>query len=88
MHVLTYGTPILTSDNLFVQRPEFEAIKRGVTGDFFKENSADDLECKLMEWVNLPTEKREKVRQEAYHVIDEKYNPHRQIETLLNVFHC
>lgn len=85
MHVLAYGTPILTSNNFFVQRPEFEAIKKGITGDFCEENSITDLENKLLKWINLPREKREKVRQEAYRVIDEKYNPHRQIETFLEV---
>jgi glycosyltransferase involved in cell wall biosynthesis len=82
MHVLAYGTPILTNDNLFVQRPEFEAVTKGVTGDFFKENSIYDLEEKILQWINLSPQKREIVRQEAYKVIDEKYNPHRQIETL------
>ncbi len=85
MHVLAYGTPILTSDNFYVQRPEFEAIKKGVTGDFFKDNSVEDLEDKLLNWINLSPEKREESRQEAYRVIDEKYNPHRQIETFLEV---
>ncbi|TLX75668.1 glycosyltransferase family 4 protein [Labilibacter sediminis] len=85
MHVLMYGTPILTSDNFFLQRPEFEAIKQGVTGDFFKDNSIKDLEDKLPKWIGLSKQKREEVRQKAYEEIDKKYNPHRQVETLKEV---
>ena len=82
MHSLVYGTPIITHDNFKNQMPEFEAINKGVSGDFFNENSLTDLVSKIKLWVSKDIELREDTRKQCYKVIDEKYNPQVQIEIL------
>ena len=82
MHSLVYGTPAITHDNFSNQGPEFEAIQPKLTGDFFKENNVDDLSEKIKTWICLDKQKREKVRQNCYAIIDEKYNPNFQIKIL------
>jgi glycosyltransferase involved in cell wall biosynthesis len=50
LHSMAYGTPVLTHDNLDHQMPEYAAIVPGVTGDFFAENSSDDLARAILKW--------------------------------------
>lgn len=87
IHSLMYGTPVITHQNFSKQMPEFEAIIQNKTGMFFKENDVDDLANKIEYWLNEMTHKRDDVRQDAYRIIDEKYNPHIQIELLKNVIY-
>jgi glycosyltransferase involved in cell wall biosynthesis len=82
MHSFVYGTPIITHNNFAKHGPEFEAIKEGVTGIFFKEGSVDDLVDKICNWITISADKREKIRDECYKIIDEKYNPCKQIKIL------
>lgn len=82
IHALTYGCPVITHNNFSNQMPEFEVINPGVTGDFFEENNVEDLAMKINGWLNLHPQNDDKIRNECYKVIDEKYNPHYQIELL------
>lgn len=83
MHAMTFGCPVISHDNFPMQMPEFEAIEKGKTGDFFKENDINSLAEAIKRWqTNSPD--REEIRKACYKVIDEKYNPHVQIETLRN----
>ena len=82
LHSLTYGTPIITNDNFSKQMPEFEVIQAGITGEFFKEGDLSDLVVKIKKWIDLSHEKRNEVRDIAYSMIDNKYNPHYQIDVL------
>lgn len=81
MHAMTFGCPVISHNNFPKQMPEFEAIEPGKTGAFFKENDVDDLARVIKQWKNSCSD-REAVRQACYKVIDEKYNPHVQIETI------
>ncbi len=82
LHAATYGLPIVTNDNFHKQMPEFEVIKKGVTGDFFKENDLDDLKQKISYWASLDLDSRNIVQKEAIKIIDDKYNPEYQIQIL------
>jgi len=77
IHCLMYGCPIITHDNFTRQMPEFEAIKDGVTGAFYKYGDLESLYETLSYW--LEHTDREKVRAAAYKEIDENWNPHNQI---------
>ena len=69
MHVMMYGTPVITHDNFPLQMPEFEAIVPSKTGAFFKYGEAGSLADTILSWcVNHPD--RETVRKECYHEID------------------
>lgn len=83
MHAMTFGCPVISHDNFPQQMPEFEAIEKGKTGDFFKENDINSLAEAIKRWQNNCGD-REEIRKACYKVIDEKYNPHVQIETLRN----
>ncbi len=82
MHSFTYGTPAISHNNFSNQGPEFESIKPGITGDFFEEDCAEDLSIIIQKWINLAEDERQKVRLAAFSVIDEKYNPHYQVQVL------
>lgn len=82
IHSMAYGVPVITHDNFVKHGPEFETIKTGKTGDFFKENDISDLSNKIEKWLSLESVKREKIRNACYTIIDEKYNPHYQVNLL------
>lgn len=81
MHAMTFGCPVISHDNFTLQMPEFEAIEPGKTGAFFKENDTDSLAEAIKNWMTNSCD-RLAVRQACYKVIDERYNPHKQIETI------
>ena len=74
MHSLVYGTPVITHDDADNQMPEFEAIIRGKTGDFFKRDDVGDLARVIRKWIASPWP-NEGTRQECYTIIDHYYNP-------------
>ena len=57
-------------------------IKPDFTGDFFKEKNIDDLAFTINKWLRLHPNNDDTIRQKCYKVIDEKYNPHFQIQLL------
>ena len=81
MHAMTFGCPVISHNNFPKQMPEFEAIEQGKTGTFFKENDIDSLAAAIKNWMANCAD-REAVRKACYKVIDEKYNPHVQVETI------
>jgi glycosyltransferase involved in cell wall biosynthesis len=81
MHAMTFGCPVISHDNFPMQMPEFEAIEKGETGDFFEENNINSLADTIQRWQTNCGD-REKIRKACYKVIDEKYNPHEQVKTI------
>ena len=86
MHAMVYGSPAITHNNFSHQGPEFEAIIEGKTGTFFKENNVESLANCIQTWLNNGLN-REQIRQNCYDVIDNKYNPHHQIEMIREVIY-
>lgn len=82
IHSLTYGCPVITHDKFENQGPEFESITPGITGDFFEENNINDLVLKINEWLKIHPINNDIIRNDCYKIIDERYNPHYQIELL------
>lgn len=85
IHSLSYGTPVITHNNFCAIGPEFEAIKPGITGDFFEEDNVESLANVIEKWIGLTVEERDKVRKEARNEILDKWNVSRQIEILRKV---
>lgn len=81
MHAMSFGCPVISHNNFPKQMPEFEAIKEGITGAFFKEDDINSLADAICNWISACGE-REFVREACYRVIEEKYNPHVQLETI------
>ncbi len=80
MHALTYGIPVITHSTLTKQVPEFEAIIKGVTGDFFRYNDSIALADIMHVWIQkLADPKAKQECQEAcYKMIDNCYNTESQ----------
>lgn len=82
IHSLTYGTPVITHNNFLFQGPEFEAIKDGVTGSFFIQDSIEDLASKIRFWIGLSPADRNRTREQCYSIVDLKYNPEVQYKKI------
>jgi len=85
IHVLMFGCPAITNDDFNHQMPEFEAIKKGMSGDFFKVGDSVSLADTISRWFSQNRDNRELIRRFCYKEIDEKWNPHVQIEIFKNV---
>ena len=82
MHTLVFGTPAITHDDFPHQMPEFEAIREGETGTFFKNGNVDSLADGIEHWFDKHKDKREEVREACMKEIDKNWTPQFQIEVL------
>lgn len=82
MHTMVFGCPVITHNDFKWQMPEFEAIIKGVTGDFFKYGDTESLAETINDWFVLKQNKREEVRQNCFKEIDTNWNPKFQMEIL------
>ena len=84
MHVMVFGTPVLTHNDFANQMPEFEAIHDGETGTFFKRDDIDSLALSISRWFEEKASMREEVRRACFQEIDSSWTPQFQIEVLRN----
>jgi len=87
IHAMSYGTPVISHNELNVQMPEIEAIKQGISGDLFEYGSVNDLVEKIVDWFNLYPIKTQLVSDNCMGIIDDYYNPNYQLkifDTVLN----
>lgn len=82
IHCLSFGLPCITHDNFPLQGPEFEAIKPGLTGDFFKFDNTSSLAVTIQHWLSTFKNHREVVRNACYEEIDRFWNPYVQLGIL------
>jgi glycosyltransferase involved in cell wall biosynthesis len=81
MHALMFGTPVISHSSFQYQMPEVEALIDGITGMLHSRGDANDLARCLANFSNCFPD-RLKTRRACYRVMDEIYNPSRQIEVL------
>ena len=84
IHSMMFGTPVITHKDFPMQMPEFEAIIPGITGNFFERDNVQSLTLAITNWFEKAPN-RDVVRLECYKMIDEKYNPYVQINTMRSV---
>lgn len=82
IHVLMFGCPAITNDDFDSQMPEFEAIKKDKTGDFFKAEDSHSLADRISRWFSKHNSDREQIRMNCYQEIDSHWNPDYQIQVL------
>ena len=82
MHALVFGTPVLIHDRVEHHFPEWEAVIDGETGFFYRYGDINDLAAK-MEQAIFPVPAKSTMANACKAVINEKYNPHRQVETFV-----
>lgn len=85
MHSLMFGCPAITNDDYSHQMPEYEAIKDGVTGAFFKAGDSQSLAYSIHKWFEEHSDDREIVRQECFKEIDNYWNPDFQMNAISEV---
>jgi glycosyltransferase involved in cell wall biosynthesis len=49
---MTYGRPVITCSSVSKQGPEADAIRPGITGDFYAEPTAASLACGIESWLD------------------------------------
>lgn len=82
IHSLMFGVPAITHNCFKFQGPEFEAIKPGITGDFYEYGSVKNLAETISKWFKTHIEKRGEVRIACYSEIDTLWNPNYQMEVI------
>lgn len=82
IHTMVFGTPVITHNSFEWQMPEFEAIKDGLTGTFFKLNDVQSLMESVKLWFEKKRCKRSEIRHACYKEIDEQWNPYYQMEVI------
>lgn len=85
IHAMMFGTPVITHNNFPYQGPEFEAIKVGITGDFFNMGSVKSLAGAINNWFSVNNYSRDDIRSNCFKEIDEKWNPYAQLSTLKSI---
>jgi glycosyltransferase involved in cell wall biosynthesis len=84
MHTMVYGTPVITHNDFSKQMPEFEAVEKGITGDFFKSGDLQDILVVVKNWFNEGYN-RNVIRENCYDKIDKYYNPKYQLKIIKEV---
>jgi glycosyltransferase involved in cell wall biosynthesis len=79
---MVFGTPVLTHDDFPHQMPEFEAIKEGETGTFFKYGDVNSLAETINHWFEEKANERNAVRKACMEEIDHNWTPKFQMEVL------
>ena len=82
MHAMVFGCPCLSHNTFKWQMPEFEAIKPGMTGDFFEKDNAKSLADSISKWFLEKGDKREDVRKACFNEIDTQWNPYYQMDII------
>lgn len=85
IHVLSYGTPVITHNNFRKQMPEFEAIIHNKTGAFFQENDVHDLADSIQRWVFISDEERTECRRLARETIVNEWSVDFQLKLLKDI---
>lgn len=82
IHTMMFGTPVITHDCFKYQMPEFEAIHKGTTGDFFTYGSAESIAETITNWFSKHQADRESVRQACFNEIDQSWTPAFQLNVI------
>lgn len=85
IHSFSYGTPVISHDNLDIQMPEVEAIKRGLNGELYKYNNVDDLARVIYNWLIHNPIKNQSIANECFKLVDSCFNPYYQIKVFDSV---
>ncbi len=78
MHALAFGTPVVLHDRTAEHFPEWEAVKDGVTGFYYRYGDTEDLATKIEQAIFPHTRKRD-LAQACRDAIANRYNPRTQV---------
>lgn len=72
---LSYGRPIITSDDEYNRAPESECIRPGVTGGYYVDGSAESLAEVIAEWLDRVRAEPETVARACQEEIRARWSP-------------
>jgi len=85
VHAMSFGLPVITTDNLKLQGPESELLVPGENGDTFKDNSASDLADKIIRWKDIIDNSGDRIRQSCIERIKRlEYLPDKQAQKVID----
>ncbi len=82
IHSMVFGTPVITHDCFKYQMPEFEAVVKNKTGDFFQYGNIESLAQCIQDWFEGKKDQRDEVRKACYAEIDNYWTPEFQINVI------
>lgn len=82
IHAMTFGVPVISHDYFPNQGPEFEAIKEGKTGSFFKQNNVQSLADTIDKWFTEHQDDRDVIRGHCYREIEKGWTPQFQVDVI------
>lgn len=80
IHALSYGVPVITHDNFSRHGPEFEIIKDGKTGSFYKYGEIESLVENLAYWINVD---KSLVEETCISSVKKNYTPQAQSKLII-----
>lgn len=86
IHSMMFGCPCISHNDFSWQMPEFEAIKEGLTGDFFEIDNVESLSEVISNWFKQNFSKRDDVRIACFNEIDKYWNPNYQMNVIKRIF--
>ncbi|MFC2112743.1 glycosyltransferase family 4 protein, partial [Bacteroidota bacterium] len=63
LHAMSFGLPVITTDDMKCHGPEFELMLPGINGSVFEDNSIEDLAEKIMYWKTKIENSRDEIIQ-------------------------
>jgi len=81
MHSLSYGTPVISHDNLDLQMPEVEVIQTGHNGALFAYNDGVDLANAIRSVLDWPVSRTD-IRRICRQSLIGRYTPDAQVERI------
>ncbi len=85
LHALSFGLPVITSDNFSEHGPELELIIPGYNGDLFHNDSPNNLAMKINEWRTRLLTNRDEYRSNCIKRIKElEYLPDHMVNRIID----
>jgi len=71
LQALSYGIPVITTDNLTLHGPEIELLQPGLNGDLYYDGSVNDLAEKIITWRKKILESENEIKRKCINRIEE-----------------
>nr|MDT0657228.1 glycosyltransferase [Micromonospora sp. DSM 115978] len=74
---LSFGRPVVTSDNEYEQMPESECIRPGTTGGHYRDGSVDSLADVIADWLDRMRDGEQVIADACREELRERWSPQR-----------
>ena len=84
-HALSFGLPVITTDNMKLHNPEIELLKPGFNGDLYHDNDYQDLSKIILKWDQELTQNRNKHAKSCIDTVEKlNYLPEKVSENIIS----